>query len=66
MGTGGTAARTAILSRDRPAFWFGTGAVIAGGPALTALAVGRFRIETRRRALEEITSGELRKTLEVR
>jgi hypothetical protein len=30
VGTGGTAARPAIMFRDRRAFWFGTGAVIAG------------------------------------
>jgi MFS transporter, putative metabolite:H+ symporter len=30
MGTGGTAARPAIMFRDRRVFWFGTGAVVAG------------------------------------
>jgi hypothetical protein len=30
VGTGGTEARPAIMFRDRRAFWFGTGAVIAG------------------------------------
>jgi hypothetical protein len=29
MGTGGTAARPAIMFRDRRAFWFGTGAITA-------------------------------------
>jgi hypothetical protein len=71
VGTGGTAARPAIMFRDRRAFWFETGAVIAGVVLhlpmfLPALAVGRFGIETRRRGLEEITAVELRKALEVR
>jgi hypothetical protein len=61
VGTGGTAARPAIIFRDRRAFWFGAVPV-----ALAALAVGRFGIETRRRGLEQITAVELRKALEAR
>jgi hypothetical protein len=66
------------MFRDRRAFWFGTGAVIAPPSlrsaellgalpaAVAALAVGRFGIETRRRGLEEITAVELPKALEAR
>jgi hypothetical protein len=61
------------MFRDRRAFWFGTGAVIAGVVLHLPMflgapdpAVGRFGIETRRRGLEEITAVELRKALEAR
>ena len=79
MGTGGTAARPAIMFRDRRAFLFGSGAVwirargtrlavlLGALPvALAALAVARLGIETRGRGLEKFTAVELRKALEAR
>lgn len=58
------------MFRDRRAFWFGTGAVIADvvlrlPVALAVLAVARFAIETRRRGLEELTAVDMDKALEV-
>jgi hypothetical protein len=76
--TGGGTARAAIAFRDRRAFWAGVTAITGGvalhvpmyfGARVVAAAdepYGDAEIETRRRALEEITAVELREVLEVR
>jgi hypothetical protein len=66
---GGGTARAAIAFRDHRAFWAGVTAITGGVALHLPMYFGAgemdYGIETRRRALEEITAVELREVLEV-